>query len=134
MEVLDASNNSNNNQSQALENNDKWVINLSKTPLTPAQQSVLAKGANYAIASNKTPNVDYNTAIESVCHKLTDQDAEELRADKNTLLRRVQAPKPNLNKEEIKDLAELRKDKGSLVLTADQGVALVVLDKENYLV
>ena len=48
-----------NNQVQALENNSensnnhsqveinsKWVINLSKTPLTKTQQSVLVKGPN----------------------------------------------------------------------------------------
>ena len=63
-----------------------------------------------------------------MCHKLTDQDAEELRLDINTLHGRVQAPKPNLNKEEIKGLAELRKDKDRLVLTvaADKKVAMVV--------
>ena len=66
-------------------------------------------------------------------HKLTDQDAEELRADINALLRRAQAPKPNLNKEEIKGLAELRNNKVRLVLTVDRGVVMVVIDKEDYL-
>ena len=104
-----------------------------KAPLTQAQQSVLARGPNYAISTNKPPNVDYITAIESVCHTLTYQDAEEIRADINTLLRRAQSPKPNLNKEEIKALGELRKDKDILVLTADKGVVMVVLDKEDYI-
>ena len=58
-----------------------------KFSLTQAQLSVLAKGPNFAIAPNKPLNVDYIKAIESVCHKLTDQDAEEVRADINTLLR-----------------------------------------------
>ena len=116
-----------------LEVNNKLVVNLSKTTLTQAQQSVLDKGPYVAITPNKPLNVDYIRAIESVCHKLTDQDAEELRADINTLLRRAQAPKPNLNKEEIKALVELRKDKDRLVLTADKGVAMVVLDKEDFI-
>ena len=42
-------------------------------------------------------------------------------------------PKPNLNKEETKGLPELRKDKDRLVLTADNGVAMVVIDKEEYI-
>ena len=130
---LDTSTSCNNNQSHTLEANDKWVVNLSKIPLIQAQQSVLAKGPNFAIAPNKPLSVDYITAIQSVCHTFTDQDAEELRADINTLLRRVQAPKPNLNKEEIKGLSELRKDKDRLVLTADKGVAMVVLDKDDYI-
>ena len=33
-----------------------------------AQQSVLAKGPNFAIAPNKPLSVDYITAIESVYH------------------------------------------------------------------
>ena len=37
------------NQFQTTNNNNKWVINLSKTPLTPAQQSLLAKGPNFAV-------------------------------------------------------------------------------------
>ena len=42
-------------------------------------------------------------------------------------------PKPNLTKGKIKALAQLRKDKDKLVLTADKGVAMVVIDKEDYI-
>ena len=45
----------NNNQLQASCSNDKWVINLPNTPLTKAQESLLAKGPNYAIAPKKSP-------------------------------------------------------------------------------
>ena len=83
-----------------VEINNKWVIKLSKTPLTKAQQSVLAKGPNFAIAPNKISNEDYITAIESVCHKLKEKDTGELRVDINSLLRRAQIPKSNLTKEE----------------------------------
>ena len=124
------SSSNNNNHTQTHNINNKWVINLSNTPLTPAQGSLLAKGPNFAVAP-KNPNGDYISAIESVCHKLTEQDVEELRADINGLLRRVQTPKPNLNKAEIKALAELRRDKDGIVLTADKGVAMVVLDKDK---
>ena len=64
---------------------------------------------------------------------LTEQDAYELRADINGLCRRAQAPKPNLNKEEIKALAEQKGDKDRIILTADKSVAMVVLDRENYI-
>ena len=66
--------NDTNNQSQ-VENNNKWVINLSKTNLTEGQISVLAKGPNFAIAPRYIPNLDYITAIELVCHKLKEEDA-----------------------------------------------------------
>ena len=83
---------SNHNQLQA---NSKWVINLSKTELTEGQKSVLAKGPNFSIAPKYIPNVDYITAVESMCSKLKEEDAMELRSNINSLLRKAQAPKPN---------------------------------------
>ena len=70
----------------------KWVINLSSKPLTQPQRSLLAKGPNYAIAPRHPPNLEYLTAIESVCTKLSQQDAQELRADINTVLRGSHIP------------------------------------------
>ena len=69
------------------EPNPKWFINLSSKPLTQAQRSVLAKGPNFAISNKQPPNLEYITAIESACTKLSQQDAEELRADINRVLR-----------------------------------------------
>ena len=55
-------------------------------------------------------------------------------ANINGLFRRLQAPKPNLNKAEIKALADLKRDKDRIILTANKGVAMamVVLDRKNY--
>ena len=66
-------------------------------------------------------------------HKLTDQEAGELRVDINTLLRRTQVPKSDLTKEEINRLTQLKKDRDRLVLTADKEVAMVVMDKDDYI-
>ena len=68
------------------EPNPKWVINLSNKPLTPAQRSVLAKGPNFAVTLRQPPNLEYITAIEAACTMLSQQDAEELRADINKVL------------------------------------------------
>ena len=69
------------------EPNPKLVINLSNKPLTPAQRSVLAKGPNFAVTPRQPPNLEYITAIEAACTELSQQDAEELRADINRVLR-----------------------------------------------
>ena len=69
------------------EPNPRWVINLSNKPLTPAQRSVLAKGPNFVVTPRQPPNLEYITAIEAACTKLSQQDAEELRADINRVLR-----------------------------------------------
>ena len=57
----------------------------------------------------------------------------ELRADINSLLRKGKAPKPNLTKQERIGLTQLKKDQDRVILTADKGVALVVMDKEDYI-
>ena len=123
------SNNRNGNNSQSkVETNSKWVIHLAKTSLSKGQISVLAKGPNFAITPRHVPNIDYITTIQSVCHKCKEEDAGELRVDINSLLRRAQVPKSNLTKQE-----SIGKDKDRVVLTADKGVGMVVMDKENYI-
>ena len=67
----------------------KWVVNLSKVSLTPAQESLLSMGPNFALASTNPPNVEFISAIELACQRLLDQDAQELRAETNYLLRRA---------------------------------------------
>ena len=54
-------------------------------------------------------------------------------ADINGLLRKSHAPKPNLSKEESKALVKLRRDKDRIILTTDKRVAMVVLDKREYI-
>ena len=68
-----------------------------------------------------------------MCSKHKEEDAAELRGDINGLLRKGKAPKPNLNKQERIALAQLKKDHDRVILIVDRGVALVVLDKEDYI-
>ena len=96
---IDDNSRNSNPQSQVI-NNNKWVINLSKTSLTEGQRSVLAKDPNFSIALRYIPNVDYITAVESMCPKLKEEDAMELRADINSLLAKAQVAKPNLTRQE----------------------------------
>ena len=53
----------NNNWSQAQNNSNKWVVNLSSTHLFQSQESLLFKGSNYAVAT-KPPHLEYITSIE----------------------------------------------------------------------
>ena len=115
------------------EPNPKWVINLSSKPLTQAQRSVLAKGPNFAVSPKHPPNLEYTTDIEAACTKLSQQDAEELRASINWVLRASHPPKPNLTKEQNLAIRELKKDRDCIVLTADKGVAMVIMDKQDYI-
>ena len=85
----------------------QWVINLSSKSLTQAQRSLLAKGPNFVVTLRHPPNLEHITAIESVCSELGQQDAEELRADINRVLRSSH-PTPNLTKAQIQALRELK--------------------------
>ena len=101
--------------------------------MTPAQRSVLAKGPNFAVTPRQPPNLEYITAIEAACTKLSQQDAEELRANINRVLRYSHPPKPNLTKAQNAAVRELKGDRDHIVLTADKGVAMVVMDKQDYI-
>ena len=70
----------------------KWVINLSSTSLTWFQRSLLAKGPNYVIALRHPPNLEYITAIESLCPKLSPQVVEEPGSNVNKVLRGSHPP------------------------------------------
>ena len=67
-----------------------------------------------------------------MCPKLKEDDAMELRLDINSLLWKAKAPKSNLTKQEKIGLSKLKKDKDRVILTADTGVAMVIMDKEDY--
>ena len=122
-----------NQGSSSEEPNPKWVINLSNKPLTPAQRSVLAKGPNFVVTPRQPPNLEYITAIGAACTKLSQQDTEELRANISRVLRSCHPPKPNLTKAQNAALRELKGDRDHIVLTADKGVAMVVMDKQDYI-
>ena len=123
-----ANNNSNKSQLQA-NINKKWVIILSSTSLTEGQQSVLAKGLNLSLTPNYIPNIEYITVVESRCGKLKEQETMERRTDINALLRKAKVTKPNITRQESIALSQLRR----VILTADKGVAMVVMDREDHI-
>ena len=79
-----------------------------------------------------TPHGEYITAIEQACLKLEPHNAEELRAAMRGALRNSQKPINNITKQEIQVLAELKRDQLRVILTADKGVAIVIMDKQDY--
>ena len=85
------------------------------------------------VSPKKPPNLEYITSIESACTKLSQQDAEEPRADINRVLRSSHPPKPNLTKGQNSALRELKRDRDCIVLTADKGVAVVIMDRQDYI-
>ena len=109
-----------------------WVNNLSSTPLTQEQEKALSNGPNYAIVPRVPPIGEYITAIENVCNQLEQGKAEELRGEVKTVLKKIQLPKHNISRREREAIEELRKDKNRIILTADKGVSMVVMNRDDY--
>ena len=129
--TLDPTSDSNNNNSNNNSNN-KWVKNLSRRPLTKAQENILSHGPNYAIVTREPPIGEYVAQIERVCQSLTQGEGEELRAEVKAIMKKTKPPKLNISKEEARAIKELKKDQDRMVLTADKGVSMVVMDREEY--
>ena len=84
------------------------------------------------MTSKRPPIIECVTAIEEVCQKLERGEAEELRGEVKAILKKAHPPKPNITWEEQKAMEDLRKDITRTVLTVDKGVALVVMNQEDY--
>ena len=111
----------------------KWVKNLSDKPLTWAQRSLLAHGPNYAVIPKNPPKEEYIAAIEQACHKLKEGEVDELRVEVKNLLKKAKTPRSNISREEFQAIKELKRDDSRIILTADKGVVMVVLNKEDYI-
>ena len=100
------------------------------------EERLLAHGPNFAVVPREPLILEYITAIEKSCSQLEQGKAEELRGEIKAILKKITNSRPyksNITKEEQQALKKLRKDDNRMVLTADKGVSLVVLDKEEYI-
>ena len=61
------------------------------------------------------------------------KSAEELRSDVYRVLRHPRQLKPNLSKGEMAVIKQLRADKDRIILTADKGVVLVIMERKDYI-
>ena len=117
---------------------DKWVINLSKKELTPEEKSLLQKIPKFAVTPASIPIKEYIStttvaALQTV--ELNGVDCSGLYHDVNRILNTF-TNKPihtNITKSEHLALENLRKDNDHIIVTADKGVALVVMDKTKYI-
>ena len=118
-----------------IEATKKWVKNMSSTPLTKEKVWLLAQGPKFAIKPRQPPVGEYIVAVEQVCFKLGQGQANELRVEVKKVLKKSQnAPRvpSNITRGENKAMKELKMDKSRIILTTDKGVALVIMDKAEY--
>ena len=118
----------------------KWVINLSSKPLMDGEQSLLQKGPRFTVSSSKVPLTKYIAATKRICDELGEntvgKDCTDIYHKTKEVLQHFKDKKGhtcNITKEEQEAIKTLREDTSQVVLTADKGVALVVMDKNQYI-
>ena len=70
-------------------NTNKWVINICSKPLTQAQEKLLAHGPNFALIPRSPPITEYVAGIEQMCSKLQQGEAEELRGEVKSIIKKT---------------------------------------------
>ena len=117
---------------------DKWVVNLSKKELTPEERSLLQKGPKFAVTPATIPIKEYistTTVAALQADELNGVYCSGLYHDVNRILNTYtdKTTHMNITKAEHLALENLRKDKDCIIDTADKVVALVVIDKTEYI-
>ena len=111
---------------------NNWVVNLSKKALLPSEHSLLEKGPKFAPTPSKIPVKDFVAEVEASVSYLPDESKDQIRTFAAAILLRASLPKRNISKEESKALHELKKDRSRVIMKADKGNCLIVLDREEY--
>ena len=111
-------------------NQEKLIINLSKKELTPKDKSLLQKGPKFAVIPATVPIKKYITTT-TVAGELSSVDCSGLYHDVNRILNTYTNIPIHTNVTSAENLAleNLRKDQDCIIVMADKGVALVVMDK-----
>lgn len=119
-----------NNQNKT---NKKWVCNLSQRHLTDTEQSVLARGLNFAITPQTIPYEEFILATELACHKIQNiGDKAELRSEVAGILKSAKPTHNNTTKQEWQAIQAITKDPSIQVLPADKGRCTVLMDTNQY--
>ena len=110
-------------------------INLSKPP-SPRNNYPFYKRPQLCHYPQIPPIEAYITSTEQAANKLPSQEADELRSDVNRILKQLQQQhnkQCNLNPSQCRALTELKQDNSRVVLTVDKGVAMVIMDQQDYI-
>jgi hypothetical protein len=120
----------------------KIVYNNSSKKLTSDQEILLELGLNFTLTPKKFPLLEYIAAAEDLCMSLEeygdDESVEKAQRIRNILISHVKKGvgmkiKENLSSDEKKILKEIISDSSIIICPADKGRAIVIEDRETYL-
>ena len=112
---------------------DKWVRNLSGHQLSKAEESILARGLNFAVTPKRIPTEEFILATELACDHITDPGGKAaLRNEVAGILRTAKLPPDNITHDERAAIRTLGKNRDLTILPADKGRTTVVMDATLY--
>ena len=112
----------------------KWVINLSDYDLSDHEESVLKPGLKFSVSPDKVLVDDMLTAVESAVRFVghNTAEADEIRNKASDILQSAKPPKSNVTRDQRKAIKSLQSNKDIMVLPADKGRAVCVLNTTDY--
>ena len=87
-------------------------------------------GAKTSLLCHCALPAQYINVVEEACQKHPSKAPKELKVKASMLLEDACHPKPNITRGQF--LKELKHDKSRVILTANKGVTMLVLDKQDY--
>lgn len=109
------------------------IHNLSSIVLTNDEHRVLERGLNFALVPKRIPHTDIIASVESAIGACNNEDKAIVRKKVSTILKRAKKPKQNVTASEMSALKRLKDNDSIMVLPADKGKAVVILDTSEYL-
>ncbi len=109
-----------------------WIKNLSSKELSELGRKGLQHGLKFAVVPNRIPTAEIIASVEEGIFQLDDDDKRLVRAEVSSILRRAKLPPKNMDSNVFKALLALRKDPERIILSADKGNCVVVMDKIEY--
>ena len=122
-----------NEQTTTTVDKSKWVINLSTYNITKDERELLENGMNFSVTPPALPTIDLIAKIETTLTGMTTEEADTIRADLSSIIRKAKPPKRNITRKQSISLKSLQQNENIIILPADNGRATVVLDKEDYI-
>ena len=110
----------------------RWIKNLSSKELSELERRGLQHGLKFAVVPNRIPTAEIIASVEEGIFQLDDDDKRLVRAEVSSILRRAKLPPKNMDSNVFKALLALRKDPERIILSADKGNCVVVMDKIEY--
>ena len=87
---------------------------------------------DFALTPKSIPTEEIIQAVEPTLRCLDKTVVDDIQMQMSKTLRRAKPAKPNLSKEELSALHDLKRDSSIHILTVDKGNATVIMDRSQY--